>query len=679
MSVSGKTVFKVSRILSHGVAVIAEIKEGDSPAGKIRETKDPRIVLGGIGSYWLLGGEKEEPPLVLDEMDDPRRPDWSMISSIASPIRGHSDFKLPPTVEAYDAPGRNKLKSFATVEPLTAVYSPRDIPFSEVVARLRSGTLDIPLGPIRAIEVGQGEWLTTQFVCQPSGLYALAPGATARSLFVSKIDNRPDAQRLPSGIVVYLSQPHWAFAQEKDLRPRDEIIDAAEGWLGRAQIAASKGSEGIVTIDGLRNMVAITVDADEKADLSSALRILADREDLLDLMPQMLSRDPAFQEHLREIETAEKERLRIALQSKLEAELQVERDRLAELRSEIAEAETRLALAGQREVLLRAETEKHDEALRAKIAEAATQIDAKSIESATKLQAEVAALREMVLQVTTRPEPAVEVSEPKELDVAADNDPPPVTERKADEDARKSILAGLSSATGLTAGDIVAILLQSTEAIPVLIGEKAPGVAADIVASIGGETAVAFCDPSRISWQDLMRDETSDLASAVARAKSNPDVLVPVAICGITNGPCEYWIPQLIESRRVGRLPRNLAVIATAGVDGMRVSVPDSVLRFMVPIVVPDTARPVRRLYAGSWTGPSETDRARPEATDILSQVETLSGAALQRAAKALSRVPQGIEMADVGRAFVRHAEWVASVTADGQYEFKNNFKKIEG
>ncbi len=678
MSVSGKTVFKVSRILSHGVAVISEIKEGDSPAGKIRETKDPRIVLGGVGSFWMLGGEKEEPPLILEEMEDPRRPDWSMISSLASSIRGHSDFKLPPTVDAYDAPGRNKFKSFATVEPLTAAYSPRDIDFDEVVARLRSGALEIPPGSISAIEVGQGEWLTTQFMRHPSGLYGLTPGTTARSLFVSKIDNRPDALRMQSGIVVYLSQPHWAFAQERDLRPRDEIIEAAESWLGRAR-TASKGYDRNVTIEGLQNLLASTVDADEKVELSAALRMLADREDLLDIMPQMLSRDPAFQERLREIESDERERLRIALQSKLEAELKIEKDRLAELRSEVAEAETRLALAGQREVLLRAETEKHDETLRAKIAAVAAQIDVQANETVTKLQAEVAALREIVVQATTKLEPTVEVSEPNEVVIVAESDPPPVAERKADEDARKSILAGLSSATGLTAGDIVAILLKSTEDIPVLIGEKAPGVAADIVASIGGEAAVAFCDPSRISWHDLMHDETSDLASVVARAKANPDVLVPVAICGITNGPCEYWIPQLVESRRIGRLPRNLAVIATAGVDGMRVSVPDSVLRFLMPVVVPDTARPVRRLYAGNWTGPSETDRARPEATDILSQVETLGGAALQRAAKALSRVPQGIEMADVGRAFVRHAEWVASVSADGQYEFKNSFKKIEG
>ncbi|WP_245485002.1 hypothetical protein [Rhizobium leguminosarum] len=621
---------------------------------------------------------------MLEDIEDPRWPDWPMVSSLVAPIRGHSEFKLPPTMEAYDAPGRNKFRSFATVEPLTVVYSPRDISFDEVVARLRAGTLDVPRGKISAIEVGQGEWLTTQFVRQPSGFYAFQPGSTARSLFVSKIDNRPDAQRMPSGIVVFLSQPHWAFAQEKDFRPREEIVEAAEKWLGRARHAVDDASGVPDMVERLRNVVASTIDEDEKADLSAAIRMLAERQSLVEVMPQMLLRDAVFQGRMKEFEAVERERIKAALQSSLQVEMDEEKSRLVEIRNEIADAETRLALAGKREVLLRAEVDKHDEALRARIAEVAHQIDADAKASANKLHDEVAALREMVAELATRPETTVEtsgeVSPPSAVQAEAkDHDLETPVEPKADDDARKSIIAGLSSATGLTAGDIVAILLKSTEDIPVLIGEKASSVAADIVAAIGGESAVAFCDPSRISWQDLMRDETSDLASAVAKAKVNPDILVPVAICGITNGPCEYWIPQLVESRRIGRLPRNLAIIASAGVDGMRVSVPDSILRFLMPVAIPDTAKPVRRLYAGGWTAGSDADRARPEAMDILSRTEALSGAALQRATKALSRVPPGVALADVGQVFLRHAAWLASITADGQYEFKNNFKKIEG
>ncbi|WP_246780843.1 hypothetical protein [Rhizobium ruizarguesonis] len=687
MSSSGKSVYQVTQILTHGVAIISEVREGETAGGRIRETKDAKVVLRGVGSFWLLTGDKDDTKLVIEKPEDPRQPGWPMVSLLTSPIRGNSTFKLPPSVEAFDQPGRYDVRSFATATKLSVGYSPRDIGYADVVARLRDGSLSIPSNDVSAIEVKAGVWLTTQFVRNSSGRYGLAPGATARSLFVTAMESRPDMIRLPSGLIVFLSQPRWTFAEEADLRPENEVIASAEKWLARAKSASeAMGEKAGEFVEVLRHLVASTVNPEEKADLTAAARLLAGRQSLLDVMPQMLARDPAFQERISEYEAAERERLKTELHAQLEAEVQSETSRLQEIRVEIIDAETRLAIADRREVLLRHEAEKHDEAIRVKIAEAAKHVQDEARARTDGMRKEMDMLWETVSELAIpaaatieaprlpEPEPAppMQVEQPPEVAISI---------ARADENARKSIMAGLSSATGISSADLVSIMLRSTEDIPVLIGEHAVATAADIVAAIGGEdSAVAFCDPSRISWQDLMRDETSDLAAAVARAKANPDVLVPIAMCGITNGPCEYWVPQFIESRRIGRLPRNLAIIASVGVDGMRVSVPDSILRFLVPFVVPDTAKPVRKLFAGAWTADLEFNRGRlVEAREVFSDMEGLDGAALQKMAKTLSRTPADISIADVGKSFVRHAQWLATISADGQYDFKNNFKNIEG
>lgn len=684
MSGSGKSVFQVAKLLSHSVAIIAEVKEGDSGVGKIRETRESRMLLGGVGSFWLVTGEKDDRNLVLEDLEETCRPYLPMVSPLTSTIRANAAFELPGKVEAFYSPGQHKIRTFTTVTRLAAGYSPRDIGFDEVVSRLREGSLSIPVGDVIAIEVRPGDWITSQFVRQPSGLYGLAPGVDVRSMLVTTIENRPESMRLPSGLLVFLSQPRWSLAQESDLRPEHEVLQSAEKWLARSKLAAdgSHDESGDI-VERLRHFVSTTVHPDEKADLTAAARQLARHQSLLDVMPQLLARDTVFRKRLQEFELQERERLKDALQSKLEAEIQAEKSRLAEIRTEIADAETRLAAAGQREVLLRNEAEKHDEAIRARIAEAAKQIQSSENARDASFREEVGLLREMVSTLKQQA-PAVTrgpLEAPVIIKAEDRQDNEARAKRHADEDARKSIVAGLSAAIGLTAADIAAILLRSTEDIPVLIGERASRTAADIVAAVGGEgSAVVFCDPSRISWQDLMRDETSGLAIAVEKAKSNPDVLVPVAVCGITNGPCEYWIPQFVESRRIGRLPRNLAIVASAGVDGMRVSVPDSILRVLMPVEVPDTTKEVRKVYAGCWPADFDFDRGRlADAVDLLSQADTLKADVLQRTAKLLSRTPPGVAMADVGKVFLRHAQWLASISSDGQYEFKNYFKNIEG
>lgn len=681
MSGSGKTVFQVVKVLNHSSALVVEIRGGSSQPGRLRETKEPRMVLDGVGSLWLVTGEKDEPKHVLEDLEE--LPDFSvpMVSPLSSTIRASSEFELPANVEAFNLPGHFKATTFVTVTRILAAYSARDIDFEEVVRRLREGRLEIPSREIIAIEVAKGEWLTSHFVRLPSGSYRLSPDADPRALPVKTIENKPDSIKSPSGLLIFLSEPRWSLATEKDIRPEHEVLESAERWLGRLTLAAESAPGDANAVDLLRHHVATTVNDDEKADIAAAARLLAGRQSILDIMPQILAKDPAFQKRVQEFELQEQERLKERLRSKVEAEIEAEKVSLGKIRAAIAEADARLAVVGQREVLLRNEAEKHDEVIKARIEEAAKQLQGGAMEHTDHLRRELNELRNLVLQMPSHPTTVVvsaaeDIPEPQGPHVNGEAVKP-----KADEGARKSILAGLASATGISQADLMAILLKSTDEVPLLVGERASGVAADIVAAIGGEdSAVAFCDPSRISWQDLMHDETSGLATAVAKARTNPDIIVPIAICGITNGPCEYWLPQFVESRRIGRLPRNLAIVASAGVDGSRVSIPDSVLRFLMPVDVPDGAKPVRRLFDGPW--PAELDANRSnlaDAIDVLTQSEAFSNGSLQRAAKTLSRTPPGMAMADVAVPLVRQAQWQASVFGGGQYEFKNHFKNIEG
>lgn len=561
---------------------------------------------------------------------------------------------------------------------LPVVYRPREISHEELIARLQKGILSIPSERgVDAIEVRPGLWLT-QFERRRSG-YSLSPNTSVRSVPVATLKNRPESIRLSSGLVIYVSQPRWAPEKDVDLRSEREMLQSAEYWLTRATSSIVHSSSNERLIGLLRQYLVSTINTEEMADLSAVIGLLSRRKMIVELLPQMMAREPGFQERLGEFEQSERDRLRASLQSRLEEEMQSERARLSDIRSELAEAETRLALVAHREGLLRSEAEKHDESIRTRIAKAARDVVGEASKETQQLSEEVTRLSNLISQT---PIPTVHVAKTDLLPERRQQEDASDQLVIATEEVRRSIIGGLSSAVAMSVADVASIILRSTEDLPVLIGNKASAAAADISAAIGGEDSViAFCDPSRISWQDLLRDETSGLAAAIAKARTHPAVIVPVALCGITNGPCEYWVPQFIESRRLGKLPRNLAVIASAGVDGTRVSVPDSVLEYFVPILVPASARPARNLFAGAWGADLEVDRKKlAEAVDLLSKSDSLEKAALMRAAKTLSRTPAGIDMGEVAAALIRQEEWRLSLPGEGpQNAFKTYFKNIEG
>jgi hypothetical protein len=418
------------------------------------------------------------------------------------------------------------------------------------------------------------------------------------------------------------------------------------------------------------------VSEEEKADLAAVAGHLSMRTELADILPEILGRDPAFKDMIARFGEAEKVRLRTELEDQLRRETEADSARLTALRAEVAEAEAKLATFSHREALLRNETEKHEETLRDRIANAAEGIKSESSRDTAMIREEVARLRDDMAQIAAAAPAApipVAVAQPEE---AAPTPPPPPF---ASDDQRQKTVRELSVATGLTHSEVAAVIALGLDLVPVLVGTDAAAAAVDIATAIAGEdAAIVFCDPTRLSLADLLDDEHSGFKSAIEKARARPEMLAAAALCGITSGPCEYWLPQIVEMRRVGRLPRNLALFASASTDGMRVSIPDTALRHLFPVTAGKLARPGSAKFEGLWPSLASDPERFQEAVDILID-GGLEGVVMQNAARALARTPAWMKVGDLKDVFLRQAKWLSATAAGGEHEHNKYFKNIEG
>lgn len=687
MARSDKKIIRVRQILGFDAVVVAEVGEGADGHGKAHEMRNGKIALGGVDSFWLVTGEKKESKLSA-RVDTLQLPTLATETSTLVGRMGTPD--VTRGVLGFGGTGKPDAVSYATATRLAVVYYPRHMTHGELVAHLRGGRLEIPSnGAVDAIEVRSNVWITSGFNRRPNGLYGFSPKVPIRAVPSVTIEGKPDCVHLPSGLTVFSSPPRWSPATETDLRPDEEILRSAEEWLTRAAAAASE-ADGLRAVDLSRLLearIAATVDDNEKEDLESALRALSGRASLLELMPQLLSRDPNWKKNLREFERAERERLSEEVRRSLESETQEQDKRLEELRIQVADAETRLAAAAHREVLLRNESEQHEARLQEKIAEVARRLETSSsgqskalLDEVERLRTEVAGLAEAAAK------PAVTAAAPPVMpDEPAGQPPPPVVEAPpaANEEARLRILRELAADSGLSLAEVVAVMLHATEDAPVFLGERGAGLASHFADAIGGsDAAVVYCDPTRISLSDLLQDEFSGFAKAIETAKARPDELIPVAFCGITNGPCEYWLPQLLEMRRLGRVPRNTAFFASAGADGMRVSVPKTVLRYLFPMKIADSIKtPVGTRFAGQWPVGKRSDERFQEALDLLASGKDIAPDFMAAGAKMLSRMPalSGLKMSDVAAVLLRQGDWIEALDTSSENENLRFFQNIGG
>ncbi|MDE4618380.1 hypothetical protein [Sinorhizobium meliloti] len=550
MSGSSSSVYRVRQLVDHDGAIVTEVsEEADSNTGYAhpKEVHNAKVRLGGIDSFWLAtnvkSGKFSSPKPTVPALF----PSTSSTSSLIGRAKGASglDFTSPFSDIAKGA----KIEgiTFGSAVRVPIAIGPGSGGHERLVADLSEGKLAVDIrNTVDAIEVRPGVYMISGFVRRPSGHYGLAPNTGLRAVPTAQVSGNVGTTRLSSGVLVFGAEVKWTEPVLMDLRSEAEILSSAESWLERIKKAVSystsDGSSDVAEV--FRGVAAAAVSAEERYDLESAMSVLSGRQDLLAILPDLLARHEPWQARMRKFEIEEHDRLRSDIRVKLEVEAQQESERIAELRQQVMDAEARLAVISHREVLLRNETERHDELLKEKIAEAARTVAGSSLGVTQKLRDEVEQLKEelskglasnVVQEDRSAPHDAIE-----EVVTAR---PDTVALPKATDEQRSNVIHRLAESTGLTEGQLFALLLQSTEVVPVLVGNGSTGIAADIANAFGGESSsVLFCDPTRISFVDLVVDERSGFARSIEIANSNPDMLVPVALCGLTNGPCEYWL-----------------------------------------------------------------------------------------------------------------------------------------
>ncbi|TBA20984.1 hypothetical protein ELH66_08240 [Rhizobium ruizarguesonis] len=688
MSSSSSALYRVRQLVDNDGAIVTDVaEEAESSSGYAhpKEVRNAKLRLGGVDSFWLATNVKTDRKFSSSAKPaaPPLFPSASATLSLIGRIKGGSglDFTSPFSEIVKNA----KIEgiAFGAAIRVPIAIGPIGGDHERLVRDLHEGKLSVDVrNTVDAIEVRPDVYMISGFVRLSSGHYSLAPDTRIRAAPTVSVAGSIGTTRLPSGVLVFGAPVRWSHETAMDLRSNAEILASAEEWLTRIQTAGSLSGHGTARgpAELLRAFAVSSVSAEERDDLESAVRVLSGREALLDILPELVKRDGSWRTRLQEFERTEQDRLRTEIRTRLADEAEQETARIAELREQILDAEGRLAVISHREVLLRNETEQHDARLRDKIAEAVQAVGGASQDATQKLRQEIADLRNELEHRDHR-----SPTEPPPVPLASlDPEPMPEAPRAghetlddATDEQRLSVMRELVSSTGLTIGVLVAVLLHSTEDVPVLVGNGSAGIAADIVTAMGGDSAaVVFCDPTRISLFDLVRDDANGFGRAIEAANANPDVIVPVALCGLTNGPCEYWVPQLVEMRRIGRLPANLALIASAGTDGLRVSVPKSVLRYLFPMAVERTDFRSKVEYAGSWT-PFAADGARIQDAIRILRTKSVQPALVGRIADLLSRAPAAVDQNEAASALVGEQAWVAAWRDGADHDLIQHFQNL--
>jgi hypothetical protein len=606
-----KQIYQVRYVVSQDVAVVTQVRE-DGSHGEPKEVRSPKLILGGVDSYWLASSPAEKTAKIA-----PRRlekpvglPNLQAASAI-SLFKGNSGFNLPLDFESAAGTGKFDAVTFSSITRLTAGFSPSNLSKKQIIEHLRVGDLVAPGTVIEAIEVNPEVWIRTGFTRFGNQRYGFAHGTRTRSVGIVRLANRPDTMRLPSGLVLFLDAPRWGPTTTADLRPEEEILRSADAWIARIASAVTEAppdrTEEAANI--VRSWIASSISLDEKADLESAFSLLSVRQNLLSLVPQFMAADKEWQKRLREVGAAEEAQVRETIENSMRAETEQLASEIERLRAAADEARDGLEKLVLRETLLRDATREHDARLREMIADAARSVGQDAISATKRVEDDVAALRDEISrieQIHSQPPAQQSPENPpqeqllNEAPQAVDSVDVLITIAPATK--RRAIIEQVASASCLRAEELMASLAIAPDAIPVLVGSSAATVATDLAFGIGGErSGVVFCDPTHVTLADLLREDFSGFGEALKSARQTPDLIVPVALCGITRAPCEFWLPQLVEMRRVGRLPRNLLFIATAGTDGMRIDIPNSVLRYLFPLEIGNTASAAEIVFEGAW------------------------------------------------------------------------------
>lgn len=678
------TIFRVKEVFGLDVVLAEEVSGYGRPDSffsiNSQLIKSSAMALSGVDSFWRVSGERDEKPVSLKQ-EKPYRPGSKTQSYTAFTAKSSLPLINPTAAPAPAEP------SFApSGDPLTYRSETKlEVGYSHPLKQ-HSKTLEQLLGPglpcpskqhLAAIEVADGLWLRHEQLTSSDRLL-FAPGQQKRDVQGFAILAEPAILRVGGGLCVFLDPIQWSETSA-DCRNDQEIDYDVMASLHRLSLFAGQPSQSEDiqhAFDTLRNALSGSVASKEIDDLSAAIKRSEAKPHLSRLLPELLRNDPYWRDQVTSIIARAVEAKKSQIDEAFGEEIAQKEQHLEVLRAEVLDAERRLSTAEERERAYRASAEDVQKLIENQVSSVARDILEPLVESrldgirpSSDLHADIEKLSTRLAQIEQMPPPK-EIHVEAKATVTAQ--PAVSTTINHSRDERSFLFNRLQSHALLPPSDLAFVLARMLGGgFPVLAGQNADAVAIAIATMLGGDSdSVIFCDPTKVTVSDLSSngDAQGSLSAVVERAKATNGAFVPMVLAGLTKSPCEFWLPALLEGRRTGAFPANIVMIGTVAPDGMRIEMPNSLLRRVEPVEVKggdDAVMPFDFQGAALWPipAPEEAKEHSSTAIEMLSLFEG-DGHAIAEALRNLSvaHFETDFDAPDIAQRFSDRQAWLSSL-----------------
>ena len=527
--------------------------------------------------------------------------------------------QLPPAFGDKNKASSSDTKSYKNERRLKVGYRLNNSSMSRVEDLFGSGVRLPTRGSVDAIQTDDELWIVSEALSRVGDNVRLHPDLSKVAVPVANLETTPALMDLKSGLVIFIDDPRFVAVGSVDFRSGTEVAGDTDRWLERISQSVKSTEVDRSRIADLRKVLQHYVDetagAGEMAELSAAMRILEGRTELLALIPAIVRQDDVWSSEVASQLALEASQRRQEAEAAFAAEKAALIGQLAGLQDQIKQGQVDLELIGQKRQAYEDAKRDLDQAINAAIkTELATLEAAQDYVRRPELESVEAELKAL-----KAPQPIPVSIPPVTVPTQTDVAPAPSGYVLVPGQDRKTLLAELARVSGTKFADLLVLLAcRGTGRLPVLTGAGASDAASAIVQGLSqASPMMLFCDPTLVSMQDLLNAPGTDgeqtLRDAIAFAKSNLEIIVPVGLHALTKSPCEFWLPPLLVGQQAGHLPGNMLFIGSTEPDGNRFAIPPSMLDRLLPIdsSLQAGGRPGVKRAPGAW--PSGSTRPGPE------------------------------------------------------------------
>tara|TARA_R110002124_G_scaffold250589_8_gene415724 strand:+ start:14251 stop:16347 length:2097 start_codon:yes stop_codon:yes gene_type:complete len=641
-----------------------------------RVVKSSGMATAGVDSFWKVTGERAERHALLKH-EKPYRP--------GSKSQSYSAYnhKSPQPILSQNTPlsGGDVLNepnpeqvTYRSEIRLEVGYShPLGLHAKALSMMTGTGLLVPSKQRLVAVEVSDGFWLKEAQLDQV-GNFLFAPELQKHAVAGQKLVHQPQTITAGGGLVVFLEPLQWCEVT-MDCRSEDEISADASEWLEKLALfdGHTRSSDEIrKAVNTLQSLLAGSANDDEFAGLAIAIRAAQAKPQLSRLLPELLRNDSYWREQVQTTIEKAVDLKRGEIDAAFADEIAQKEGRLEQLIRDVADAERRLTSAEERERAYRAGVEDVRKLIESQVSEVtrdlyepALKARLDEVTNSSDLEAHIENIAARLGQIEQTTEAAA--------DRLKTETPTSPIQTQDSKEQRSFLFQDLGERTAIGSSDLAFILARMfAGGFPVLAGENADTIALEIGAMLGGTgNNVVFCDPTKVTFGDLLDDNQShgSLAAVIALAKKTPKNFVPLILSGLTKSPCEFWLPALLDGRRTGALPKNIVVLGTVSPDGIRVEMPRSLLRRIEPLEVvgsDELPPPSMSEEWGLWPilNESVANEYSTTAIEMLTSFDA-DGKAVAEAIKNLSVLLAETECnaTDVSRSFEKKLDWIKSLS----------------